>query len=136
MLAKELAKEQYVVFGNSSPLSVTIYRAGRQMPHYHREELEIVMCLKGTVEVYSMHEKHVLRAGDIKEADTYDIHTVSRVPEEPDNLVVSFHFDLTHPLFAGKGFELLYYVCSSDEIDRARQPALNRLRRVLWALLY
>lgn len=136
MLAKELAKEQYVVFGNSSPLSVTIYRAGRQMPHYHREELEIVMCLKGTVEVYSMHEKHVLRAGDLKEADTYDIHTVSRVPEEPDNLVVSFHFDLTHPLFAGKGFELLYYVCSSDEIDRARQPALNRLRRVLWALLY
>ncbi|MGN0702125.1 MAG: AraC family transcriptional regulator [Lentihominibacter sp.] len=131
-----LAKEQSVAFENSSPLSVTVYRAGRQMPHYHREALEIIMCLKGTVEVYSMHEKHVLEAGDIKEADTYDIHTVSRDADAPDNLAASFHFDLTHPLFAGKGFELLYYVCSSDDIDNPRKPALHRLQRVLWALLY
>lgn len=131
-----LAKEQSVPFGNGSPLSVTIYEAGRQMPHFHRNALEIIMCLEGTVEVYSMHEKHVLKAGDIKEADTYDIHTVSRKEDTPDNLIASFHFDLTHPLFAGKGFELLYYVCSSDDTDNARSPALNRLRRVLWALLY
>ena len=131
-----LAKEQAVVFEKNSPVAVTIYCARRQMPHYHRDELEIIMCLSGVVEVYSMHEKHVLHAGDIKEADTYDIHTVSANAEEPDNLVASFHFDLTHPLFAGKGFELLYYVCSSDGIDDAKKPALNRLRRLLWALLY
>lgn len=131
-----LAKEQPVVFENQSPVSVTLYRAHRQMPHYHRDALEIIMCLRGTVQVYSMHEKHVLRAGDIKEADTYDIHTVTTENMNEDNLAVSFHFDLTHPLFAGKGYELLYYVCSSDGIDEAKKTALDRLRKFLWALLY
>ena len=131
-----LAKEQSVAFAGESPAAITLYRVRRQMPHYHREALEIIMCLRGTVEVYSMHEKHVLRAGDIKEADTYDIHTVTAADMDEDNLVVSFHFDLTHPLFAGKGYELLYYVCSSDGAGEAKQPALNTLRRYLWALLY
>ena len=131
-----LAKEQSVAFAGESPAAITLYRVRRQMPHYHREALEIIMCLRGTVEVYSMHEKHVLHAGDIKEADTYDIHTVTATDMDEDNLVVSFHFDLTHPLFAGKGYELLYYVCSSDGAGEAKQPALNTLRRYLWALLY
>lgn len=131
-----LAKEQAVSFENDSPVAVTIYRVSRQMPHFHRDELEIIMCLQGTVEVYSMHEKHVLKAGDIKEADTYDIHTVTASAKASDNLVASFHFDLTHPLFAGKGYELLYYVCSSDGIDKSKKPALDMLRKVLWALLY
>ena len=131
-----LAREQSVAFAKDSPVAVTIYRVNRQMPHYHLNELEIIMCLQGTVEVYSMHEKHVLQAGDIKEADTYDIHTVTADPKASDNLVASFHFNLNHPLFAGKGYELLYYVCSSDGIDKTKKPALDRLRRVLWALLY
>ena len=130
------AKEQSVAFEHNSPVAVTLYRVSRQMPHYHRNELEIIMCLQGTVEVYSMHEKHVLHAGDIKEADTYDIHTVTADAKATNNLVVSFHFDLTHPLFAGKGYELLYYVCSSDGIDNAKKPALDKLRKVLWAMLY
>ena len=131
-----LARERSVDFSKGSPVAVTIYRVSRQMPHYHLNELEIIMCLRGTVEVFSMHEKHVLQAGDIKEADTYDIHTVTADAEASDNLVASFHFDLDHPLFAGKGYDLLYYVCSSDGIDKTKKPALDKLRRVLWALLY
>ncbi|MDD4200171.1 MAG: AraC family transcriptional regulator [Eubacteriales bacterium] len=131
-----LAEEQSIAFSYYSPVSVSIYRAGRQMPHYHRSELEIIMCLEGTVEVYSMHEKHILHEGDIKEADTFDIHTVTSADDASDNLTVSFHFNLAHPLFADKGYELLYYVCSSDGIDKARKLALDRLRELLWALLY
>ena len=131
-----LAREQSVAFAKDSPVAVTIYRVRRQMPHYHLNELEIIMCLRGEVEVYSMHEKHVLQAGDIKEADTYDIHTVTANAKASDNLVASFHFNLNHPLFAGKGYELLYYVCNSDGAGKAKKPALDRLRRVLWALLY
>ena len=134
-MAEVLAKEQSQFFENGSPVSVSIYRARRQMPHYHRNALEIIMCLRGTIEVYSMHEKHVLRAGDIKEADTYDIHTVTAAEPDADNLAVSFHFDLTHPLFQGQGYELLYYVCSSDGIDPSQKPAMDRLRTLLWALL-
>ncbi len=130
-----LAKEQSVAFADNSPVALSIYRARRQMPHYHRNELEIILCLRGSIEIYSMHEKHVLHAGDIKEADTFDIHTVTATDEGTDALVASFHFDLTHPLFAGKGYDLLYYVCSSDGIDHARKPSLDKLRRVLWALL-
>ena len=130
------AKEQSVTFENQRPIKTSIYQVHRQMPHYHRDALEIIMCLRGTIEVYSMHENHVLHAGDIKEADTYDIHTATTDDPGDDNLVASFHFDLTHPLFAGKGYDLLYYVCSSDGIDNAKKPALDELRKILWALLY
>ena len=129
-----LAKEQSQSFPDGSPVAITLYRVSRQMPHYHEDALEIIMCLKGTIEVYSMHEKHVLHAGDLKEADTYDIHSVTAT-DDSDNLVVSFHFDLNHPLFAGQGYELLYYVCSSDGIDASKKPAMDHLRAHLLALL-
>ena len=44
-----LAKEQSVAFAGESPAAITLYRVRRQMPHYHREALEIIMCLRGTV---------------------------------------------------------------------------------------
>ena len=130
------AEEQSVAFEDHSPVRISIYHTRRQMPHYHRDAIEIIMCLRGTIEVYSMHERHVLHAGDIKEADTYDIHTVTASDPDDDNLAASFHFDLTHPLFVGKGYELLYYVCSSDGTDKVKLPALNQLRKILWALLF
>ena len=41
-----LAKEMSQAFEHNSPVAVTIYHANRQMPHFHREALEIIMCLR------------------------------------------------------------------------------------------
>lgn len=128
MFAKEIRPD----FNGQLPVAISIYKTNRQMPHYHKDTIETILCLKGSAIVYNMHKKHILQPGDIIQTDMFDIHTASSTE---DNLMVSFHFDLTHPLFSDKGYDLLYYMCSSDETVQKRMHHINRMRMLLLALL-
>ena len=131
-----LAKEIKPFFQEDSPLSISIFRCTRQIPHYHSDVFELILCLKGQFEVRCMHEQHVLHPGDILQADMFDIHTISAVDsEEPDNLVVSFHIDLNHPLFANDGYKHLFYVCSSDNSSPSQKKRINHIRLLLLTIL-
>lgn len=127
-----LAKEIRPSFDGYSPVAVTLFRCNRQTPHYHNNTIETILCMKGRATVYTMHEKHELAPGDIIQTDMFDIHSISSTE---DNLMASFHFDLTHPLFCGKGYDLLYYMCSSDETVHDRMHHINRMRMLLLAIL-
>ncbi|MDD6189987.1 MAG: AraC family transcriptional regulator [Firmicutes bacterium] len=128
MLASEIRPH----YNGRSPVAISIYKCARQIPHYHRNTIETILCLKGSATVYNMHEEHFLKPGDIIQTDMFDIHSVS---SEEDNLMVSFHFDLTHPLFVGQGYDLLYYICTSDDTNPKRMYLINRLRILLLVLL-
>ena len=119
-------------FTEGSFLSIDLFRCGRQFPHYHENTMEIILCLQGKITVYSMHEQHCLGPGDLIQADMFDIHSIS---SEEDSIVASFHIDLEHPVFAGQGYQLLYYVCSSDSASPAQQGQLLHLRLLLLSLL-
>lgn len=127
-----LAREVHPTYNNQLPVAITIYQAHQQMPHYHKDTIETILCLKGHVTVYSMHERHELQPGDIIQTDMFDIHSVS---SEQDNLLASFHFDLNHPLFKGQGYDLLYYICSSNETESKRMKHIDRIRMLLLSLL-
>lgn len=127
-----LAREIKPAFDGQMPVLVTVYQCTRQMPHYHPDTVEMILCLRGSAIVYSMHEKHILSAGDMMEADMYDIHSVS---SEDSSLMASFHFDLKHPLFRDQGYDMLYYICSSDDTDPQKIHQMNRVRLLLLALL-
>lgn len=132
MLAKEIKPD----FSRGFPVTVSLFRSGRQLPHYHKNTFEMILCLKGNVTVYSMHEKHSLKPGDIIQTDMYDVHSISGSESGSEqNLMASFHFDLTHPVFSGERYSLLYYVCSSDEVSHNQKHQLNRLRMILLAIL-
>jgi len=128
MFAKQITPD----FDGTLPVAITIYKSTRQVPHYHNDTIETVMCLRGSATVYNMHEKHILHAGDIIQTDMFDIHSVA---SDEENLMVSFHFNLNHPLFSGKGYNLLYYICSSNDTDPKRLHHINRIRMLLLALL-
>ena len=127
-----LAKEIKPSFDGQVPVTISIYNTTCQIPHYHNNTLEIILCLKGNATVYTMHERHLLEPGDIIQTDMFDVHSVSSTN---DNIMVSFHFDLNHPLFTGGNYSLLYYVCSSDDTDPKRMHHINRIRMLLLALL-
>lgn len=127
-----LARESKPAYDGKLPVIVSIYQCACQMPHYHPDTIEIIMCLKGKINVYSMQEKHILFPGDIIEADMFDIHSVS---SDENHLAVSFHFDLQHPLFRDQGYDMLYYICSSDETNIKSAQHMNRIRMLLLALL-
>ena len=151
MLAKEIQPD----FPKDSPLSVTVFHGSCQMPHYHRDVFEFILCLSGRLQVRNMHEKHTLLPGDILQADTYDIHTIASKtaggptgPVAPTgsnepagsggalpSLAASFHIDLRHPMFAGEGYQFLYYICSSDTASRLQAPQIHRIRSLLLAIL-
>lgn len=131
MLAKDIRPE----FPVDSPLSVSIFRCGCQMPHYHPDSIELILCLSGALTVYNMHEKHYLTAGDILQTDMYDIHAIKNGKNSEENLVASFHIDLNHPLLSGQGYDMLYYVCGSDEVSSSQRVPLQRILLLLLAIL-
>lgn len=131
-----LAKEIKPVFQEDSPLSISVFRCTRQVPHYHRDVFELILCLKERLVVYCMHERHVLLPGDILQADMFDIHTISAADlEERENLAVSFHIDLNHPLFAKDEYKHLFYVCSSDNSSPSQRIRINHIRLLLLSIL-
>ncbi len=130
-----LAKEITPFFHKGSPLSVSVFQCVRQIPPYPKDVFELLLCLKGELEVYSMHERHVLLPGDIMQADTFDIHTIANGDPQSDALAVSFHFDLTHPLFAERDAPLVYYVCSSDDLSFSQRIEIGRIRLLLLSIL-
>lgn len=126
------AKEVRPAFDKDLPVAVSFYRTTRQMPHYHKNTIEMILCLKGEVNVYNMHQKHILHPGDMTQTDMFDIHSIS---SDSNNLVASIHFDLNHPLFRNKGYHFLWYECSSDTIVQSRIPHINRLCTLILSLL-
>ncbi len=132
MLAKEIKPD----FSRGFPVNISLFRSGRQIPHYHKDTFEMILCLKGNATVYSMHEKHLLKPGDIIETDMYDVHSISASDDSAkENLMASFHFDLTHPVFSEGGYNLLYYICSSPEASPSQRYQLNRLKMILLTIL-
>jgi xylan 1,4-beta-xylosidase len=131
-----LAKEIKIDFSRGFPVNVSLFRSGRQIPHYHKNTFEMILCLKGDATVYSMHEKHLLKPGDIIETDMYDVHSISASDGNTgENLMASFHFDLTHPVFSAGGYNLLYYICSSSEASPKQRYQLNRVKMILLTIL-
>lgn len=133
-----LAQEIRPLFPSGSPLSISLFRCARQMPHYHPDTIELILCLQGSLTVYNMHEKHILTAGDLLQTDMYDIHTIGadrKGKDENHSLAASFHIDLNHPGFSDQGYDLLYYICSSDEISPSQREPLQRILLLLLAAL-
>ena len=131
MLAKEIRPD----FPPDFPLSISLFRGSRQMPHYHPNTIELILCLDGSLTVYNMHEKHTLYPGDLLQTDMFDIHTIRSEGEDGHDLAASFHIDLDHPDFKGQGYDLLYYICGSDDVSEAQREPLRRVLLLLLATL-
>lgn len=129
---QKLAKSVVPDFSGNTLLAIDLFHCGRQMPHYHENTMEMILCLSGQATVHSMHQKHELLPGGMIQADMFDIHTIT---SDEDNLMASFHINLDHPLFSGQGYDLLYYICSSDDVNEVQKQQLPQLRLLLLSLL-
>lgn len=130
-----LAKEIEPAFAKDSPLAVSVIDCRRQTPHYHKNAFEFILCLQGRLQVYHMHRRHDLLPGDILQADTYDIHTISASAGADRTLAASIHIDLQHPEFTKAGYHHLYYVCSSRQLTPVQRLYIDRVRLLLLAIL-
>lgn len=120
-----------------TPMGISIYAVTQEAPHYHQGFLEIIYCFKGTVNFLYNGKIVVLQEGDIASVDPFDIHyLLSEGTSKNDNLLVSFYFDLTSPVFEKPGLEKIYFTCEKETTPKEKQPQLQDLKRLLLTLLY
>lgn len=116
-----------------TPASVSVYTVTQEYPHYHEGVLEIAYCFRGPAYVYTRAQTFVLNDGDIISFDPHDIHYIY---SSEDNLMVSFYFNLTDPVFDKPDLEKIYFVCEKSTTPAAKEKELLNLKRLLLTLLY
>lgn len=116
-----------------TPAGISIYSVTQQAPHHHKGFLEIIYCLKGPVTIYTRLQDITLKEGDIISCDPFDIHYLSC---DRENLLVSFYFDLTDPVFEKPDLERIYFICEPLTTPQSKQPELQNLKRLLLTMLY
>ena len=88
-----LIKKVPINFINNTPLSISIYQAGKTIPHMHNDILEIIYCLKGDITITVTHEQLDFHTGDLYIINSRDVHSVESRSKE-DNLIASFYINL------------------------------------------
>ena len=58
----------------NTPLGISFYNVTNIKPHRHETLLEIILCLKGNIQLISADQTIELREGDVFYIDCMDIH--------------------------------------------------------------
>lgn len=116
-----------------TPAGISIYSVTREAPHHHTGFLEILYCLHGPVTVTTRSQEVLLHEGELVSLDPFDIHYASA---DTENLIVSFYFDLTDPVFGRDDLDMLYFMCEPLAIPESKQEELKELKRLLLTMLY
>ena len=93
---------QYI---NNSGLSITVYNASRECPHFQSDTLEILMCVSGNVCAHISHGSYDLKAGDFVAINSNEVHYCT---SDEDNILVSYYFDNNGTLGMEKSLNEVY----------------------------
>lgn len=121
-------------FINNSPLGISIYSVNREPSHYHKNILELIYCIRGSISVVWSYDTDTLSKGQILCINCNEVHGISSSDE--DNLVISFYLDLSHPIFSGKNLENFMLRIAPDYETTDRRAHLKELNDFLLSILY
>lgn len=122
--------EPKLKYKNNMPFSAELCRIGKQYPHRHSTELELVYCLEGTIHLIAADQDYVLTPGQIHSIDYYDLHYLNG---SSDNMTLIFHLDLS-ALPEWDELRYVYYACESNHCFPYQQPAMDRVKDIILAL--
>ena len=130
-----LIKKVPINFINNTPLSISIYQAGKTIPHMHNDILEIIYCLKGDITITVTHEQLDFHTGDLYIINSRDVHSVESRSKE-DNLIASFYINLLDPALDQESLLYDFFVCQEHVISPATELYIPFLKQHLLHLLY
>ena len=122
--------EPKLKYKNNMPFSAELCRIGKQYPHRHSTELELVYCLEGTIHLIAADQDYVLTPGQIHSIDYYDLHYLNGSLE---NMTLIFHLDLS-ALPEWEELRYVYYACESNHCFPYQQPAMDQVKDIILAL--
>lgn len=126
-------KHVEINYNQNTPFSAQICHIDKLAPHYHETSLEIVFCLKGSVNYVSGFHKGTICEGQVFSIDCEDIHYLySDVP----NTVLVLHLDLLNMNRPWDELQCIYFACNNTHYFPYQQPALTKVKDIVLALSF
>lgn len=101
--------------------------------HWHKE-VEILLVLKGSVNVRKGTEAYVMKENDLIVINSHEIHSKSKTEE--DNIVLGLQIDPDYYCKYYSGFNNILFNCESFNYDEKNQERFNPIRqhlaRIVW----
>jgi AraC-like DNA-binding protein len=119
-------------YENGLPFEAQLCRIGRQLPHRHPTELELVYCLEGSIHLIASEQEFTIRAGQVHSIDFNDIHYLNA---EEDNLTLLFHIDLSK-LPDWENMKYVFFSCESNHCYPYQEEAMRKVKDMILSLSY
>ena len=122
-----------IVYEKGSPLSIDLCRITHSPVHCHDTDLEMALCLKGSVNGCCNHEWLTLSEGEIYTVDAKDIHCFW---SDTDNIVAFIHIDTTSKHLSVNGLQTSYIACEDISCQTFQTEYIHQVKAMLLALIY
>lgn len=130
---QRLAYDAPVDFIENTPISLKVSSISHIDMHYHMDIIEIVYCLKGSVNIICNHESLKLKSGEIFTINHQDVHCMF---SDEDNTTIILHLDMRKLEVPFEDIDGVYFAAQDEAIQKYQEEALNDVKAHVLALAY
>ena len=110
------------------PVKGILHRVDSFEPHWHKE-IEILMVLKGSINISIGNEKYTLKEEDLILINKNEIHSIYRTQE--DNILLAVQINTTCYTHCYPNLNKLHITCNSANSKKEDRPKFNRIKEHL-----
>lgn len=114
------------------PVKIFIQNMDKIKMHFH-SELEIILILKGSINIRIENKKYKLKENDIMAVNPNEIHSTSRTDE--NNILLALQIDPSYYSKYYKHFNKIRFCCRSFEYSKDEQYRFDIIRKHLSQIL-
>lgn len=119
-----------IMFDDELPLRTSLLKIMHQPAHFHENAIEIILILKGVVNIRSSHRHIVLYKGDIFSIDPGDTHCIY---SDVDNIILQIHLDTKNDLYPQERIYNCFFACETQNIQVYQTEAFYKVKDLILA---
>lgn len=125
-------KEEKINY-NNMPFHVFLGNISHMMPHFHETDLEIIFCLKGSVNLVAGHQMTTISENEVFSVDSKDIHYLY---SDDDNISLLFHLDMKTSYIGWDYLKHVMFACESTHCYPFQYEAMGEIKNRILSLAY
>lgn len=119
-----------ITFDRDLPLRTRLCKIMHQPAHFHENAIEIILVLKGAVNIRSSHRHITLYKGDIFSMDPGDIHCIY---SDVDNIVLHLHLNTESDLYPRERIYNCFFACETQYVQSYQWEAFHKVKDLILA---
>ena len=105
----------------NTQITSSVCKITHQEAHFHENAIELILVLKGTIQMRASHRHVTLQAGDTFSMDPSDIHYIYA---DVDNLVLILHQNVTNRRYSQKRMYNCFFAYETQNANVHQKSAL------------